>query len=151
GVTYWPLAEMVKASSGISDDDPLDDAQRKLRDYCEDDAVADLLGLAVGVLEAVRGERSQQEIAWAAREWAEQLAAEQPLLLLSGDTIWAESPLLELIEHLASWVRRSPLLLVCLARPELLDVRPGWGGGRLRAASIEAEAVDAAARGERAG
>ena len=75
GVTYWPLAEMVKASSGITDDDPLDEAQKKLRDYCEDEAVADLLGLAVGVLEAVEGERAQQEIAWAARAWAEQLAA----------------------------------------------------------------------------
>ena len=57
GVTYWPLAEMVKASAGITDDDPLDTAQQKLRDSCEDEAVADLLGLAVGVLEAVEGER----------------------------------------------------------------------------------------------
>jgi class 3 adenylate cyclase len=59
GVTYWPLAEMVKASAGIADDDPLDEAQRKLRACCEDEAVADLLGLAVGVLEAVEGERSR--------------------------------------------------------------------------------------------
>src|SRR5205823_6163942 len=50
GVTYWPLAEMVKASAGITDDDPLDEAQEKLRACCEDEAVADLLGLAVGVL-----------------------------------------------------------------------------------------------------
>src|SRR5204863_1793937 len=45
GVTYWPLAEMVKASAGITDDDPLDEAQEKLRACCEDEAVADLLGL----------------------------------------------------------------------------------------------------------
>ncbi len=139
GVTYWPLAEMVKASSGISDDDPLDDAQRKLRDYCEDDAVADLLGLAVGVLEAVEGERSQQEIAWAARAWAEQLAEAQPLVLLFEDVHWGEEPLLELIEHLAASVREAPLLLLCLARPELLDVRPNWGGGRVRATTLELE------------
>ena len=81
GVTYWPLAEMVKASAGITDDDPLDTAQQKLRDCCEDEAVADLLGLAVGVLEAVEGERGQQEIAWAARTWTEQLAQAQPLVL----------------------------------------------------------------------
>src|SRR5205823_13708904 len=55
GVTYWPLAEMVKASAGITDDDPLDEAHEKLRACCEDEAVADLLGLAVGVLEAVEG------------------------------------------------------------------------------------------------
>jgi class 3 adenylate cyclase/tetratricopeptide (TPR) repeat protein len=139
GVTYWPLAEMVKASSGISDDDPLDDAQEKLRAYCEDDAVADLLGLAVGVLEALEGERSQQEIAWAAREWAEQLAAAQPLVLLFEDVHWGEEPLLELIEHLASSVREAPLLLLALARSELLDVRPTWGGGRVRATTLELE------------
>jgi class 3 adenylate cyclase len=139
GVTYWPLAEMVKASSGISDDDPLDDAQKKLRDYCEDDAVADLLGLAVGVLEAVEGERSQQEIAWAAREWAEQLAQAQPLVLMFEDVHWGEEPLLELIEHLAGSVREAPLFLLCLARSELLDVRPTWGGGRVRATTLELE------------
>jgi len=139
GVTYWPLAEMVKASSGITDDDPLDDAQKKLRDYCEDDAVADLLGLAVGVLEAVEGERSQQEIAWAARAWAVQLAEAQPLVLLFEDVHWGEEPLLELIEHLASAVRDAPLLLICIARSELLDVRPSWGGGRVRATTFELE------------
>src|SRR4051812_1149152 len=137
GVTYWPLAEMVKASSGITDDDPLDEAQQKLREYCEDDAVADLLGLAVGVLEAVEGERSQQDIAWAARAWAEQLAQAQPLVLVFEDVHWGEEPLLELVEHLAASVREAPLQLVCLARPELLDVRPGWGGGRVRSTTLE--------------
>jgi predicted ATPase/class 3 adenylate cyclase len=137
GITYWPMAEMVKSAAGISDDDPVKEAMEKLRDACEDEAVADLLGLAAGVLEAVEGERSGQEIAWAAREWAEQLASVQPLILVFEDIHWGEDPLLELIEHLATWVRESPLLLITLARPELLNVRPGWGGGRMRAASIE--------------
>ena len=61
---------MVKCAAGIVDDDPLDVAIDKLRISCEDEVVADLLGLASGVLEAVHSERSQQEIAWAAREWA---------------------------------------------------------------------------------
>jgi class 3 adenylate cyclase/tetratricopeptide (TPR) repeat protein len=141
GVTYWSIAEMVKASAGISDDDPLERAYEKLRDTCEDEAVADLLGLAVGVLEAVEGERSQQEIAWAVRSWAEQLAGAQPLVLVFEDVHWGEEPLLELIEHLAAWVRTAPLLLLCLARPELLDVRPAWGGGRVRAVMLELEAL----------
>jgi class 3 adenylate cyclase/tetratricopeptide (TPR) repeat protein len=141
GVTYWPLAEMVKASAGISDDDPLDEAQRKLKETCEDEAVADLLGLAVGVLSALEGERSQQEIQWAARAWAEQLAEAQPLVLVFEDVHWGEEPLLELIEHLAASVRDEPLLLICLARPELLDVRPTWGGGRVRATTLELEAL----------
>ena len=117
---------------------------RSCAQCCEDEAVADLLGLAAGVLEAVEGERSAQEIAWAAREWAEQLAQAQPLVLVFEDIHWAEEPLLELIEHLAAWVREAPLLLVCLARPELLDVRPGWGGGRVRATAIELEPLPTA-------
>ena len=141
GVTYWPLAEMVKASAGISDDDPLDEAQEKLRACCEDEAVADLLGLAVGVLEAVEGERNVQEIAWAARAWAEQLAQAQPLVLVFEDVHWGEEPLLDLIEHLAAWVREAPLLLLCIARSELLDVRPTWGGGRVRSTAIELEGL----------
>src|SRR5436189_71964 len=141
GVTYWPLAEMVKCAAGIADDDPLDVAIEKLRAFCEDEAVADLLGLASGVLEAVQSEASAQEIAWAAREWGQRLAQEQPLVLVFEDIHWAEEPLLELIEHLATWVREAPLLLVCLARPELLDLRPDWGGGRVRATAIELEAL----------
>jgi class 3 adenylate cyclase/tetratricopeptide (TPR) repeat protein len=141
GVTYWPLAEMVKCAAGIADDDPLDVAIEKLRAFCEDEAVADLLGLASGVLEAVQSEASAQEIAWAAREWAQRVAQEQPLVLVFEDIHWAEEPLLELIEHLATWVREAPLLILCLARPELLDIRPSWGGGRVRATSIELEAL----------
>ena len=133
------MAEMVKASADIADDDPLDVAIDKLRACYPAEAVADLLGLASGVLEAVHGERSQQEIAWAAREWAELMATVQPLVLVFEDIHWAEEPLLDLIEHLASWVRSAPLLLLCLSRTELLDVRPEWGGGRVRATAIELE------------
>ena len=139
GVTYWPLAEMVKVAAGIADDDPVQEAISKLRAQCGDDAVADLLALAVGVLEGIETERSQQEIAWAAREWAAELADARPLILVFEDVHWAEEPLLELIEHLAERVKDAPLMILCLARPELLDIRPSWGGGRLRAAATELE------------
>jgi class 3 adenylate cyclase/tetratricopeptide (TPR) repeat protein len=144
GVTYSALADMVKVAAGIADDDPLDDAIEKLRDCCPDEAVADLMGLATGVLQAVQAEHNQQEIAWAARAWAEKLAEPQPLVLVFEDIHWGEEPLLELIEHLGTWVRGVPLLLLCLARPELLDIRQGWGGGRVRATAIELEPLGAA-------
>src|ERR671934_384061 len=139
GVTYWPLAEMVKAAAGITDDDPLETAREKLIECCGDEAIAELLGLASGVLEAVEGERGQPEIAWAAREFADELADVQPLIMVFEDIHWAEEPLLELIDHLAQWVRDRSLLIICLARPELLDIRPTGGGGRVRATSIELE------------
>ena len=138
GVTYWPLAEMVKAAAGISDDDPLEEAFQKLRECCAEEAVADVLGLAAGLMEALEGERSPQEIAWAAREVMHGIADVQPLILLFEDIHWAEAPLLDLIEHLADRVR-APLLVVCLARPELLEARPGWGGGSVRSTAIELE------------
>ena len=138
GVTYWPLGEMVKAAAGISDDDPLEEAFEKLRECCAEEAVADVLGLAAGLMEALEGERSPQEIAWAAREVMQGIADVQPLILLFEDIHWAEPPLLDLIEHLADWVR-APVLILCLARPELLDARPGWGGGRVRSTAIELE------------
>src|SRR5436189_184930 len=78
-------------------------------------------------------------MAWAAREFVDELADVQPLVLVFEDIHWAEEPLLELIDHLAQWVRERALLMVCLARPELLDVRPGWGGGRIRSTAIELE------------
>lgn len=138
GVTYWPLAEMVKAAAGISDDDPLEEAFEKLRECCAEDAVADVLGLASGMLETLERERSAQEIAWAARELMESIADVQPLILLFEDIHWAEEPLLEVIEHLADRVR-APVLILCLSRPELLENRPGWGGGRVRSTAIELE------------
>jgi class 3 adenylate cyclase/tetratricopeptide (TPR) repeat protein len=143
-ITYWPLAEMVKGAADIADDDPLDVAIEKLRECCPAEAVADLLGLATGVLEAVHGERSQQEISWAAREWAQLMAQTQPLILVFEDIHWAEEPLLELIEHMTSWVRDGSLMIMCLARPELLDVRSDWGGGRVRATAVELEPLGAA-------
>jgi len=142
GVTYWPLAEMIKAAVGITDDEPLEEAFEKLRACCEDDAVADLIGLASGLLEAVEGERGPQEISWAAREVMHTLGDVQPLILFFEDIHWAEEPMLDLVEHLADWVR-APLLILCLARPELLDVRPGWGGGRVRSTAIELEPLSA--------
>ncbi len=139
GVTYWAIAEMVKIAAGITDDDSVDAAAEKLRLCCGDEAVADLLSLAVGVLDAVGGERSASEIAWAAQAWATELADLQPLVLVFEDIHWAEEPMLDLIEHLAGGVREVPLLIVCLARSDLLDERPKWGGGNVRATAVELE------------
>jgi class 3 adenylate cyclase/tetratricopeptide (TPR) repeat protein len=137
GLVYRPLAEMVQDAAGISEDDSPEEAIEKLREACSSDAIADLLGLASGVLDTVSGERRGQEIAWAAHEWATSLAEAQPLVLGFEDVHWAEEPLLDLVEHLADRIDDAPVLIVCLARPELLDARPGWGGGRRRAITIE--------------
>ena len=74
---------------------------------------------------------TSEETFWAVRRLFEQLAAERPLLVCLEDVHWAEPTFLDLIEYLAGWTRDVPVLLLCLARPELLDARPRWGGASL--------------------
>jgi class 3 adenylate cyclase/tetratricopeptide (TPR) repeat protein len=142
GVTYWPLASMVKASAGITDDDPANNAFEKLRVCCESEAMADLLAVTLGVVGAGGGERSPQQLTAAALAWAGQLADAQPLVLVFEDVHWAEEPLLDLIEQLARSLRDAPVLILAIARPELLDTRPSWGGGNPRASAIELVPLD---------
>ncbi len=141
GVTYWALSEMVKAAAGITDDDTMEAAAEKLRLCCGDEAVADLLGLASGVLDAVGEERASSEIVWAARTWASELACVQPLVLVFEDLHWAEEEMLDLVEQLAKGVRDVPILVLCLTRNDLLDRRASWGGGNVRATAIELQAL----------
>ncbi len=142
GITYWPIASMVKASAGITDDDPAAEAFEKLRVCCESDAVADLLGVALGLLGATEGIGEGAEIAWATLRWAEELADAQPLVLIFEDVQWADERLLEVIENLARARRPIPLMIVCVARFELLDTRPSWGGGNPRSTAIELVPLD---------
>jgi class 3 adenylate cyclase len=72
----------------------------------------------------------------AARALFERLAAQQPLVVVVDDLHWAEAPMLDLVEHVVDWAREAPIFLLCVARPELLDTRPGWAGGKLNATSI---------------
>jgi predicted ATPase/class 3 adenylate cyclase len=142
GVTYWPLASMIKSSAGIDDDDEASEAFEKLRTCCESEAVADLLAAALGVLGAATGGRGGEDIVWATLRWAEQLADAQPLVLVFEDAQWAEDALLDVVEQLARSLRRVPVVIVAVARPELLDARPGWGGGSTRALSVEVGPLD---------
>ena len=79
---------------------------------------------------------SPAETQLATRALLERRAAERPLVLVVDDLHWAEPPMLDLVEHVADWSRGVPILLLCLARPELLDVRSGWAGGKLNATSV---------------
>src|SRR6476646_1762098 len=148
GVSFWPIASMVKASAGITDDDPAAEAFEKLRLCCESEAVADLLGVALGVLGATEDVTAGEEISWAALRWAEQLAGAQPIVLVFEDGQWSDERMLEVIEHLARSLRDVPAMIVCVARLDLLEVRPAWGGGNPRASSIELAPLSDAESGE---
>ena len=78
---------------------------------------------------------------WAVRKLLEHLARERPLVVVFDDIHWAEPTMLDLIEHLADWTRDAAVLLVCVARPELLEIRSGWGGGKMNATLDPARAA----------
>jgi class 3 adenylate cyclase len=114
GISYWPVTEVVKQ---LGPD-----------------------GSVIGPLASILGDdsaaSSSEEIAWAFRKLLESRAADQPLVVVFDDVHWGEPAFLDLVEHVADLSRDAPIMLVCLARPELLDARPAWGGGKLNATNV---------------
>ena len=113
GITFWPLAEMVGDF----------DLRSVVWGEAEADAISRRIEAAIGLGES--NGRIEQTY-WAVRRLFEALARERPLVLVFEDIHWAEPGFLDLIEYLAQWTRDAPVLLLCLARPELLEERPSW-------------------------
>jgi class 3 adenylate cyclase/tetratricopeptide (TPR) repeat protein len=107
GITYWPVVEVLN----------------QLDERPSEEAAAAAIGSLLGETEAPT---SADEIAWAFRKTLEQAATEQPLVVVIDDLHWGEETLLDLVEHVALLSSSTPIVLVCLARPELLDRRPDW-------------------------
>jgi predicted ATPase/class 3 adenylate cyclase len=154
GVTYWALADMVRWRCGITEDEEPEEALRKLRAALEEhllDAeerrfveprVAQLLALGDGA----SFDRQDLFAAW--RLFFERLADTFPTILAFEDMQWADSSLLDFVEYLLEWSRDKPLLVVTLARPELLEKRPTWGAGHRNFTSMYLEPLSQAAMEE---
>jgi len=145
GVTFWVLAEMVKAQAGVLETDAPDQAAAKLRtsiagvipDTAEagwiESHLRPLAGL--GAADPGRGDRRDESFtAW--RRFFERLADQHPLALIFEDVHWADDNLLDFIDSLVELSVDVPLLVVCGARPELLERRSGWGGGKRNAVTL---------------
>jgi class 3 adenylate cyclase/tetratricopeptide (TPR) repeat protein len=137
GISFWALGEIVKAHAGILESDSPDEARAKLaavveaavedvsdRDWVEA-RLAPLIGAQAG---AGATEREESFTAW--RRFLEAIAAQGPLVLVVEDLHWADSALVEFLEHLVDWSTGIPLVLVTAARPELFERHAGWGGKR---------------------
>ena len=144
GVTFWALSEIVKAQAGILESDSADEASDKLGEMLAEivqpaevawleTRLRPLVGLSAET-ELGGDRRTESFAAW--RRFFEALAAKRPLVLVFEDVHWADDDLLDFVDELADWVEGVPLLVLCTARPELLDRRPGWGGGKRNALTI---------------
>jgi class 3 adenylate cyclase/tetratricopeptide (TPR) repeat protein len=151
GIVFWALGEVLRAECGIVESDSSEQAWQKLRSYVADlmgkasqhsDREAALIGRLLGVdvpPELVPDdddpERMREAFLSALRRGIEAIATRRPFVIAFEDIHWADDGMLDAIEHLAQWVR-APLMLICLARDELLDRRPSWGGGRRSATQL---------------
>jgi predicted ATPase/class 3 adenylate cyclase len=143
GITYWPLAEAIRDLAGISNTSSSEEAFELLSRHISQQDGETVTNMLLQLLGQAPVVNSVDELSWAVRRLFEQAAAEEPLVVLIDDIHWAEPALLDTIEYLADWSRSSPILLICVARPELLDERPNWGGGKLNATSLLLEPLDA--------
>ena len=144
GVTLWALAEIVKAQAGIAEQDDPSDVAEKLRRVAadalpEEDAAwveSHLLALAGLAEETELGGNRRNEAFSAWRRFLEGLAEQRPLVVVFEDLHWADESLLDFVDELVDWITDVPLLVVATARPELLERRPAWGGGKLNATTL---------------
>lgn len=143
GITFWALGEIVKAEAGVDESDSPGAASIKLaRAVAEVTAdegdrawlrtrLAPLVGAVTG------GEGAEQEESFTAwLRFLEALAVLRPLVLVFEDLHWADTSLLEFLEHLVAWSTGMPILLLCTSRPELFESRPQWSAGVRNASTI---------------
>jgi class 3 adenylate cyclase/tetratricopeptide (TPR) repeat protein len=140
--SVWALGEIVKAQAGILESDDARTAEEKLAAICDDEWVLSHLQPLAGVageLDESRDRRIEAFSAW--RRFFETLAEERPLVLVFEDLHWADDTLLDFVDYLAEWVAGVPMLVVATARPELLERRPDWGGGKRNATTLSIGAL----------
>jgi predicted ATPase/class 3 adenylate cyclase len=141
GITYWPLTEVVRdiiRVEGSADEEPSSEAIAALLPHEEKGVlIAELVSEALGLggTRVVIGEQTF----WAVRRLFESLARRRPLVVVFDDLQWAEPTFVELVDYLADHLRDAPVLLLCVARPELFDSHPGFGGGKRHAATTSLE------------
>ena len=135
GITYHPLREAVRDAAGSESKGAV---LALLAGEPESERVA---GALASVLGSENGDVLAEEVAWATRRLLEALARRRPLLLVLEDVHWAEPTFLDLVEYVADLVDDAPMLLLCSARPDLLEIRPGWAGGKANATTIRLEAL----------
>jgi class 3 adenylate cyclase/tetratricopeptide (TPR) repeat protein len=121
GITFWPLTELLQRLGG----------EQAVTEAMRDEPDAALVAERLRVLGG-SGSAPPEELFWAVRRLFETLARPRPLLVVLEDIHWAEPMLLDLVEHVSRWSRDNPILLFCVARPELLEERPQWDGELVR-------------------
>ena len=154
GVAYWALAEMVRMRARIAEDEPAEEALPKLLaalaaavpDLDERAWVEPRLVHLLALGEPHSFDRQDLFAAW--RLFFERLSARAPVVLVFEDLQWADTSLLDFVEHLLDWSRAHPIFVLALTRPEIAERRPGWGSGGRSSTTLSLDPLSAASMGE---
>jgi len=138
GSTFAPLAEIVRRLGGES---PLEAIRGIVAGDQEGEVVVERIAAAIGLSES--GGQTETTF-WAVRKLFEALARDAPLVVLLDDLHWADPTFLDLVEHVVDWAFDSPILLVGLSRPELLEERPNLAGAGRNASALALKPLGAA-------
>lgn len=137
GTSLWPLLEMLRAAVGLSGGEDGAEGRTRLLETYGDNADARQVVELLAPLAGLGGTPAAiEEVQWAVRRFIEALARSGPVIWVVEDIHWAEPAMLTIVEDLVDWTRESPVLVLCLARPEFLDDRPSWGGGKLNVTNV---------------
>ncbi len=145
GVTFWALSEMIRRRAGLAEGDDPETTRSAVAamvaehvpDPAERAWIEPRLNTLLGVADSVSGGHEELFAAW--RTFFERLAKGGTVALVIEDLQWSDDGLLDFLEHLLDWARTSPIFVLTLGRPELLERRPGWGSNRRGAVSMRLE------------
>jgi len=146
GLSFWPLREMMETLAGADDGDSSEQTRARIARLLpagdeETEVVVERIAGALGLSDQAA---SPEETSWAVRRLLESAAAERPLVVVFEDVHWGESTFLDLIESMAAAIRGVPVLIVAIARSDLLDRRPGFAGDVAGATVMEVAALSGA-------
>jgi class 3 adenylate cyclase/tetratricopeptide (TPR) repeat protein len=137
GITYFPLVEVLEAIAA----DP--DVVGLIARDADTQRIVNRVSSAVGLADDPA--LSREETFHAVRMLFETIARDRPLIVVFDDIHWAEPTFLDLVDYVVDWSREAPIFVLCMARPDLLDSRPGWAGGKLNATTTLLEPLSAEA------
>jgi DNA-binding SARP family transcriptional activator/tetratricopeptide (TPR) repeat protein len=148
-MSLWPIIEMLSGAAGVAFDHPSQQVHKKISKLLEGLDDADFVERQLtGLLGLTETASAADELFWAIRRFLEALGRDRPVIAIVEDAHWADTALLDLVEHVATWTRGAPLLLIITGRPELLESRSGWGSGRFDATTLALQPLSEEQGGE---
>jgi predicted ATPase len=148
GVTFWALGEMIRQRAGISEGEDPAKARMKLRTMVADFAPSEddqrwiepRLAAVIGLAPSPPGERSEHFAAM--RAFFQAIAQRGTVMMVFEDLHWGDEGLLDFIEELVERTTSAPILVLCLARPELVERRTDWAASRKRTLTMHLSRLD---------